>query len=314
MDPCYLNQWNGVGAPSLVNGTVPWGNAQTFANNMATLLGVTSAENAQIASNIAAVCPGQYTAPGTPGSDVAGVISRTAPMEGFVNASGLTQSTPDGTFYNGSKWYTRGDYQGDTNRISAKFYYDRSKDPNPTPVTDIRGQRNGFNINNMSDSVSFVHTFSPTILNEVDAGYSRDAFTALVSPNEYGVPQLSFDPGEPQFGSYNGYPQFFIENIFNYKDMLTIVRGKHSLKIGAEYTRNQENSEFDVGRPSYYFFDPFYFAGDLAYWEAAGVNPELTGVGGTGSPHVDTNIRAFRSHLFYPIRQVSPLNLRFRYG
>jgi Carboxypeptidase regulatory-like domain len=294
LDPCTMSTGLGAGAGSLVNGTVPWGNPQTFANNMASLIGVTNAENAAITQDINANCPGMFTAPGTPGADMAGTLSRSSMMAGFVNASGLTRSA--GNFYTGSKWTVKGDYQGDTNRLSAKFYYDQNKDPNPTPITDIRGQRNPFNINDMSDSLSFVHTFSPTMLNEADAGYSRDSFVARPLGDQYGVPQLSFDTGEPQFGSYNGYPQVFIENIFNFKDMLTLVKGKHSLKVGAELTRNQENSEFDVGRPSYYFFDPLYFAGDFPYWEAAGVNPELTATGGTGSPHIDTNIRAFRNY------------------
>jgi hypothetical protein len=290
LDPCTMYTNLGAGAPSLANGTVPWGNPQIFANNMAKLIGVTADENAAIASNIAANCAGMgFSAPGVQ----TGAISRDAPLEGLAFASGLTRSS--GNFYTGSKWTTRGDYQGDTNRVTAKFYYDQNKDPNPTPITDIRGQRNGFNISDMADSVSYVHTFGPTMVNEFDAGYSRDVFIARPSKTEFGVPQLSFDTGEPQFGSYNGYPQAFVENIFDYKDMVTWVKGKHSMKFGAEYKRNQENSEFNVGRPSYYFFDPLYFAGDFPYWQAAGVNPELTALGGTGSPHVDTNIRAFRN-------------------
>jgi outer membrane receptor protein involved in Fe transport len=291
LDPCTIYTDLGAGAPSLANGTVPWGNPQIFANNMGKLIGVTADENAAIATNIAANCAGMgFTAPAMQ----SGAISRDAPLEGLVNASGLTQFA--GNFYTGSKWITRGDYQGDTNRISAKVYYDQLKDPNPAPIGNIRGTRNPFTISDMADSFSFVHTFGPNLLNEFQAGYARDSFVGSVPKDEFGMPSLSFDTAEPHFGSYNGYPQLFIENTFNYKDMVTWVKSKHSLKLGAEYSRNQENSEFNVGRPSYYFFDPLYFAADFPYWEAAGVNPELTGAGGTGSPHVDTNIRAFRNY------------------
>jgi hypothetical protein len=129
-------------------------------------------------------------------------------------------------------------------------------------------------------------------VNEFRAGYTRNRLADIPSLDQFGVPQISFDAGETNFGAYNGYPQFFHENVYNYSDMLAVVKGKHSLKFGAEVKRNLENSEFNVGRPSYYFFDMFYFAADLPYWQAAGVNPELEA--GTGG-HIDTNIRAWRN-------------------
>jgi Carboxypeptidase regulatory-like domain/TonB dependent receptor-like, beta-barrel len=319
-DPCFLSEWNGVGIPAGATGAAAgatWGNAQTFANNMARLLGVTSAENAQITANINAACPGQFTAPGTPGSDVVGTLSGSTPMEGFVNASSLTYTGNSGVFYTGSKWTVKGDYQGDTNRVSARFYFDRSSDPNPTPFTGIRGFTNPFTGVNVSSSLSYVHTFSPTFLNEFQVGHGRNQGAWIPTTSQFGVPYIGFDTGEPSFGSYNGYPQVFIEEQFNFKDMLTWVKDKHSMKFGAELKKNYENSEFNVGRPSFYFFDPLYFAGDLSYLQAAGVNPELTGVGGTGSSHIDTSIRAWRNYelgfFFQDDYKISP-KLTFNIG
>ncbi len=290
MDPCFLSSFVGVGSPSLSNGTVPWYNPQTFANNMASILGVTSPESADIAANIASGCPGMgFTAPGAQSA----TIAPNAAMEGTLDTTNLTESAPP--FYNGSKWITRFDYQADTNRLSAKFYYDQNKDPNPTPFTGIRGFENPLAVVDGNATLSWVHTFSPTLLNEAEAGWTRDRISDIPLKSQFGVPYIGFDTGEPAFGSYNGYPQIFTEEIFDFKDMVTWVHNKHSIKMGASFKKNYENSEFNVGRPSVYFFDPFYFAGDLPYFIDGGVNPELTAFGGTGSAHLDTNIRAWRN-------------------
>ena len=73
-----------------------------------------------------------------------------------------------------------------------------------------------------------------------------------------GVPDIRFDDGSMGFGSYAGYPQTFHENIYTYSDMVSISHGKHNMKVGVDFRRNIENSEFNVARPSYYFFDPCF--------------------------------------------------------
>jgi hypothetical protein len=67
-----------------------------------------------------------------------------------------------------------------------------------------------------------------------------------------GVPDIRFDDGSMGFGSYAGYPQVFHANIYSYSDMVSISHGKHNMKVGVDFRRNIENSEFNVARPSYY--------------------------------------------------------------
>ena len=73
------------------------------------------------------------------------------------------------------------------------------------------------------------------------------------------------------------YPQTFHENIYTYADMVSINHGKHNLRAGVDVRRNIENSNFNVGRPSYTFFDSLFFAADAPYSEVAGVDPGFTG-------------------------------------
>jgi len=286
-DPCFLAYWNGVGMP--VFGSVVWGDPQATANSLAALLGVTAAEQAQIQTNIATVdgCSG-FTAPAVQ----AGTLSGSAPMLGLVNAKFLTRS--QGVFYNGDQYIARMDYQGEKTRVFGRFFYSVQKDPNVTSLSSaIRGFTVPYDANFPGAAASIVRSFSPTVVNEFRAGYTRNAISLVPALSQFGVPQVSFDAGEANFGAYNGYPQFFFENVYNYSDMLALQKGTHSLKFGGEFKRNIENSEFNVGRPSYYFFDMLYFAADLPYWQASGVNPELAA--GTGG-HIDTNIRAWRNY------------------
>ena len=292
LDPCFVANVAGVGIPAGVASlpNLTWGNPQTVANRSAALFGVSAAENSQIAQNIAAGCPGSgLVAPGVQ----AGTLSRSAVMDGFVNTS--VGSEAKGVFYNGDQFTTRLDYQGQNNRLFGRFYYLQQKNPNVNP-TSAAGPR-GFvapSTNSFPGAAfGFVHTFSPTVVNEFDAGFVRNQLSDIPNAAQFGVPEIDFDTGEPSFGAYNGYPQFFNENVFNFKDMVQISKGRHSVKVGGEFMRNYENSEFNVGRPDYGMFDPVYFAADLPYIEAAGVNPEL--ISG-GSSHLDTNIRAWRNY------------------
>jgi len=122
--------------------------------------------------------------------------------------------------------------------------------------------------------ISYIHTFSPAVLNEFKAGYLLNV-SPDVSTATPGVPDVRLDDGTMGFGSYAGYPQTFHENVYTYSDMVSVSHGKHNIKVGADFRRNIENSEFNVARPSYYFFDPLFFAADSPYTQAAGVDPGI---------------------------------------
>ncbi|MEE8584739.1 MAG: TonB-dependent receptor, partial [Acidobacteriota bacterium] len=139
---------------------------------------------------------------------------------------------------------------------------------------------------------NWTHIFSPTMVNESRVGVTRnigDIFAGLP-----GVPRVT-DAGSltEQFGAYNGYPQIFHENIFTYADTLSITKGNHGFKLGAELRRNQENSEFNVGRPSYYFFDLVALGLDDPYYQIGGVNPNFDQ--GPGNGELASNFRGWRS-------------------
>jgi hypothetical protein len=92
--------------------------------------------------------------------------------------------------------------------------------------------------------ISWIHTLSPTVLNQFKIGYVRRTAN-FIDPGSGGISeQTTIDPLGVGLGASLGIPQFFTENEFQYKDDVSITHGKHQLKLGAEYRRTRNGSTF----------------------------------------------------------------------
>jgi outer membrane receptor protein involved in Fe transport len=245
-----------------------------------TLFGVTPSE--------AAACPGLVA-----GQTATQAANRLLPLQESGIASYATEGV--GNLFTGTEWSVRIDHNiNENNRLFGRFNYEHQKDQTgPTAVALVRGFKNPFTGDFPSAALSWTRIITPTVVNEAKAGYLRNSTNVSVPKSQAGVPYIYFATGEAPFGAYNGYPQFFHENIYNFSDLLSITHGKHALKTGFDIARNQENSEFNVARPYYYFFDPLYFAADTPASEpGAGVDPGII----SGKPaQLATNNRAWRN-------------------
>jgi hypothetical protein len=199
--------------------------------------------------------------------------SSTLPFE--LSSAAIFSTRTVGNFFNGNRYSARLDYNWNaSNRISGNFQWARQTDEfGPCAAACTRGFSNPQIVRSPNSQFSFVHTFSPTLLNEFRAGYVQNV--NLIGTSLPGVPAVFFDDASMGFGSYNGYPQYFRENIYTYSDMVSISHGNHNIKIGADFRRNIENSQFSIARGSYYFYDPIFFAADAPYAVSAGVNPGI---------------------------------------
>ncbi|HUK48881.1 MAG TPA: TonB-dependent receptor, partial [Terriglobales bacterium] len=218
----------------------------------------------------------------------------TMPFENSTVAIFGTQTQTLGNLFNGNEAMGRLDYDlNSNNRFFIEFNWLKETDQyGPCYSYCTRGFYNPAKDYFPNGQFSFIHTFSPNVLNEFRAGYTQNQTdTSVATP---GVPAVSIEDGTASFGSYNGYPQFFKDHEYSYSDMVSISHGNHNIKVGADLRRNLENSEFNVARPSYLFNDPFQFAADAPGAEIAGVNPGFVG-GGNGAAQLETNIRHFRN-------------------
>ena len=255
--------------------------AADVSNRFARLFGV---EQADIDQMNEGGCPG-----GSPfSSPQPGTFNRDdAFLEQAIN---IEKSQVADNLFNGNEASLRVDfYAGLKDRLFGQFNWARSKDQyNGSPVS-LRGFRSPSEVATPNLQFSFIHSFSPTVLNEFRAGYAGSAND--VSVNIPGVPSIVFDDATLGFGSDQGFPETFHESIYTYADSVSVNRGKHNLRAGINLRRNIENIHTS-GRPTYVFFDSLFFAIDAPYSQSAGVDPGLI----TNTlPRLEANIRHFRN-------------------
>ena len=261
---------------------------QATATKFQYLLGVTLADQAAMAKPLQSTGAPCSAIPGVQ----AGAISRNIPFQNNTAALSGSQIQTIGNLFNGNEASGRLDYNWNSNnRTYLQFNWLKETDQfGPCSPACARGFANPTRDIFPSGQFSYVRTFSPTVLNEFRLGYlQNNTGTGVSLP---GVPNVNFDDSSMGFGSYNGYPQFFKEHQYTYSDMVSISHAKHNFKIGVDLKRNIENSEFDIARGSYYFFDPLFFTADLPYSVNSGVNPGFT----TNSPAaLGDNVRHWRN-------------------
>ena len=129
---------------------------------------------------------------------------------------------------------------------------------------------------NQHAGTGWTHSFNPTLLNDLHGGYFRFRVTGQplnfgkALGQQLGIPNANRgDPtssGLPNFdvSGYTGMgdslwtPEFAVENIYQLADTVTWLRGRHSLKLGVDFRRQQRNF-FQVTAPrGWYSFNGQY--------------------------------------------------------
>ena len=119
--------------------------------------------------------------------------------------------------------------------------------------------------------IGYTHTFSPVVLNDLHGGYFRYAVNALPFnfgkdiATQLGIPNAN-RPGYPNssgltnidvagitsLGDSQWLPEHVFENIMQTADTLTWMHGKHTMKFGVDFRRQQRNF-FQLSNPRGWF-------------------------------------------------------------
>ncbi|PYV89077.1 MAG: hypothetical protein DMG05_14460, partial [Acidobacteria bacterium] len=126
--------------------------------------------------------------------------------------------------------------------------------------------------------LGWTHTFGPTVLNDLHGGAFRFVINGLPInfgknfSEQLGIPNANrSDPNSSglTFFDVSGFtslgdslwtPEFAVENIFQIADTLSWTRGKHSLKFGIDFRRQQRNFFQETAPRGWYSFDGSYSA------------------------------------------------------
>jgi hypothetical protein len=151
---------------------------------------------------------------------------------------------------------------------------------------------------NSAGTLIFIHTFSPSWLNEARGNGTRFAENGLNDAGNtvnYGLPYINVQnlpfpiQYDPMFSSTS--PAVFAENTYEVRDMVTHTWGSHTIRFGGEVRWEQDNDNLNgQQRPTYAFQGLWTFANDASVFEQVAANP-VTG----GTPLTQ---RYFRSEDF----------------
>lgn len=171
---------------------------------------------------------------------------------------------------------------------------------------------------NSAETLIWIHTFSPTWLNEARANATRFADNELNDSGNtvnYGIPYENIQnyPTALQYGVVGGVtttPAAFAENTYEVRDTVTHVFGAHTLHIGYEARFEQDNDNlFGFERPTYAFNGLWAFANDAAVFEQLYANTSTGGPANTQRYFRSQDYAAFVQHDW----KVTP-NLTFNAG
>jgi hypothetical protein len=164
---------------------------------------------------------------------------------------------------------------GTKDSIWGYWFWERNPNTQSLPFmgADLPGFAEVNYLHNQQYALSWIHTFSPTALNEARVGYFRINFNAVnpvtpINPAAYGFtginpqnPAVASLPAMLVTGFFNlGFsmagPQPRVENTYQAIDNFTKIAGRHTLKAGFTTDR------FQVYNPFYYELSGYYaFAG-----------------------------------------------------
>jgi hypothetical protein len=173
----------------------------------------------------------------------------------------------------------------ESDQIFASYSFGDVRSQRPGPLGPLFGGNDccpsASNSRGQHLGIGYTHTFSAQLINDLHGGFFRYAVNALpfnfgknISdqlgipnanragyPNSSGLSNIDL-AGFTSLGDSQYLPEHVYENIFQIADSATWIHGKHSLKFGVDFRRQQRNF-FQLSSPRGYFVFGGAYTGDL---------------------------------------------------
>lgn len=179
-------------------------------------------------------------------------------------------------FRNGLQYSFRGDQylRGGRDRLFAN-YHNMSLDSENAAI------RQGFDSTNYSSSfalqTNWTHTFGPTLVNEFSFGGSKVFGQNSAGNPPFHIPDINITGVGT--GISPGWSGNFTQHNYNWRDVVSWIRGSHSIRIGGQYTWGDDWADFSAAynRPSFQFNSLLDLVQDKPYSECCLPYNPLTG-------------------------------------
>jgi len=207
------------------------------------------------------------------GVPAAKAIVNITPVANLPN--GLYASAPVDTLQRDQGLLKLDHHFSDRNTFSASYVTERSTDQAPFAFGGVSipgfGEVDFVTYHNVA--LHDTHAFSPTVINEALASFHRRdepgvepdnhttpaslGFTGIIpdDPSAAGPPFVTI--GNIAIGNTFQGPQARRDNTWQYGDSVTWIKGRHTMKFGAEYRAYEQNQIFDFINNGYLAFSGF---------------------------------------------------------
>lgn len=221
----------------------------------------------------------------------------------------------------GNQYNTRVDYIRGNDQFAVSTYFTKQDTDSADagsrsrPMSDLN-----FSPLNSAATVTWLHTLSPTMLNEARANFTRFSTNQVESSGKtnFGIPRIEVE-GLPfdriRFGAdrQETTPGFFAQNTIEFRDTLSKIVGNHAFKPGIEIRKEQDNNNLIGGaRPLYSFVGLFNLANDTPIFEAINADPR-NGWPADAQRYFRTSTYAFFIQDDWKVRPNLTFNMGMRY-
>jgi hypothetical protein len=216
------------------------------------------------------------------GTTQLGVFVNPGPLDSVPDVEYGQIETPEQS--RGNQYNARIDWQAtQKDLVAGSVYFTKLDNLGSSGAAGARPQSDvPFKPLNSAGTLIYIHTFSPSWLNELRGNVTRFADNEVADGGgtvNYGIPfdNVQGYPFALQYG-VNGNsvstPATFAENTYEVRDTVTHTWGSHTLHVGYEARFEQDNDDLSgYERPTYAFTSLWNFANDASVYEAIYANP-----------------------------------------
>jgi Carboxypeptidase regulatory-like domain/TonB dependent receptor len=127
------------------------------------------------------------------------------------------------------------DLNAGRHQLRGRLLYDRQRSPNVNPDTPIAQFSGDLAADSRKLIFSDAWTLSPTFANDFRVSYSRFVQAYRVPQEFISFPNVIVDNLGLNIGPESNSPQSYTQNNYQFLDNITVIRGPHALKFGAEW-------------------------------------------------------------------------------